>query len=452
MKLITTAKEIKAMKRTGKNSAPARRQFLSTRSFLPVGCNFCLVVGLTLSAFGEGFRNPPAGAFDLGRAGGRIAQVDDSSAVANNPANLVDLNGTDIQFTPSIVYIRADYKSTTGETAHTINPWKLLPNFFAGKTFYNGKLGVGLGITTPYGIGNEWDQNSSAFAAPGGSWRYTAPYYAQLATINFNPSLAVKVTDQLRFGAGLDVMWSELTLKQNYPWAAVTSNPSDPDGAIRAQADGVGVGANFGLTWQFTKKQRLALTCRTPVNVDYSGHFNANNVPAALGGGAMRDEFKTSIKFPTIVAAGYGIELTDKIRLETDVEWLQFSNFKSLPLKSAAAQSLGIPAGIAQNWRDTFTVGLSGDWKFAPAWVLRAGYQFYQTPVPDSTFSPTIPDADQNVFTLGLGFHHKRYSVEAAYGLDFYNDRNIRNNQNPAFNGKYNFTVHLFSFSYRYSF
>ena len=39
-------------------------------------------------AYSEGFRNPPPGTFNLGRAGGRIAQVDDSSAVQQNPANL----------------------------------------------------------------------------------------------------------------------------------------------------------------------------------------------------------------------------------------------------------------------------------------------------------------------------------------------------------------------------
>jgi hypothetical protein len=30
--------------------------------------------------------------------------------------------------------------------------------------------------------------------------------------------------------------------------------------------------------------------------------------------------------------------------------------------------------------------------------------------------------------------------------------RNITTDQNAAFNGKYTFTVHLFSFAYRYSF
>src|SRR5690242_8086046 len=59
---------------------------------------------LAPSALAEGFRNPPAGAFNLGRAGGRIAQIDDSSAVAQNPANLVDLQSPEVNFAPSFVY------------------------------------------------------------------------------------------------------------------------------------------------------------------------------------------------------------------------------------------------------------------------------------------------------------------------------------------------------------
>src|SRR5580692_6111614 len=77
------------------------------------------LVALTLvfvvTTKGEGFRNPPPGTFDLGRAGGRIAQVDDSSAVQQNPANLTDLTNTELQVTPSIVYIGVDFKSAGGQ-------------------------------------------------------------------------------------------------------------------------------------------------------------------------------------------------------------------------------------------------------------------------------------------------------------------------------------------------
>jgi len=108
----------------------------------------------------EGFRNPPPGTFDLGRACGRIAQVDDSSAVQHNPANLVDLSEAQLQFTPSVVYIAADYKSTSGQTGSTRDPWKFLPNLFGSLPLFDGNFSLGLGVTVPYGLGSEWDSNS----------------------------------------------------------------------------------------------------------------------------------------------------------------------------------------------------------------------------------------------------------------------------------------------------
>jgi long-chain fatty acid transport protein len=377
--------------------------------------------------------------------------VDDSSAITHNPANLVTVTNQEFQFAPTVVYIKVDYKSPGGQTASTEDPWKALPNLFASMPFYDNRLALGLGITTPYGISNQWDKKSNAFSDPT-SLRYQSPYFAQLMTVNFTPTVSVKTGDYLDLGAGVDIMWSRLKLNQFYPWFLATGNPSDPDGKLSANATGVGVGANFGATVHLTDHQSLALTLRTPIRINYEGDFKVNNVPAAFGGNNLKDDFSSSIKFPTIVAAGYGIEVTDTVRVEADVEWLQFSNFKSLPVESTTAQSLGIPSSIPQKWKDTFTVGIAGDWQFAPGFVFRAGYQYYESPVPNSTFSPTIPDANQNVITVGLGFTHKKHSLEAGYGYDMYDTRNITSDQNPALNGKYTMTVHLFSLSYRYNF
>src|SRR6266545_6345401 len=174
-----------------------------------------LILGVCFHISAEGFRNPPAGAFNLGRAGGRITQIDDSSAIAQNPANLVDLPGLDLLFAPSVVYIHADYKSPSGATAETKNPWKLLPNGFAALPFKEGKFAVGLGITTPYGISNEWDQKD-AFAdlTNPSSLRYQAPHFTELKTINFNPTVATRLCSRVSAGVGLDVFWSELNFMQ----------------------------------------------------------------------------------------------------------------------------------------------------------------------------------------------------------------------------------------------
>src|ERR1700709_2018862 len=104
-------------------------------------CLKLLLIALTFFCFldvnGEGFRNPPPGAFSLGRAGGRIAQVDDSSAVQQNPANLVDLTNIQAQLAPTVVYISAEFTSPNGQSASSINPWKVLPNFFASMPLEN---------------------------------------------------------------------------------------------------------------------------------------------------------------------------------------------------------------------------------------------------------------------------------------------------------------------------
>ena len=400
-------------------------------------------VGVCVRTCAEGFRNPPAGAFNLGRAGGRIAQIDDSSAVAQNPANLMDLQGPDFVVAPSVVYIHVDYKSPSGATAETKLPWKLLPNGFAALPFMEGKFAVGLGITTPYGLSNEWDQKG-AFAdmANGSSLRYQAPHFTELKTINCNPTVAARLCDRVTAGVGLDVFWSELNFMQFL-------TPLAPTLEAKAKGDGVGVGGNLGITWEITKRQRLAVTYRSQVDVDYDGHFDLKNVAIV---GTSRSDFSSRLKFPNIVAVGYGIKVSDAIRLEGDVEWVQFSRFDNLPV-NVGSNPVGFPSTtIRQDWKDTFTAGIAGDWEFAHGWAARAGYQFYESPVPDETFSPTIPDGNQNVLTVALRYSHKRHSLEFAYGADFYDRRRITNDQNPAFNGTYDITVHLFAFNYRFSF
>src|SRR5579883_259903 len=406
------------------------------------------------SALGEGLRNPPPGAFDLDRAGGRIAQVDDSSAVQQNPANLVDIDGRQFQFTPTIVYISVDYKSPSGQEGNTQKPWKLLPNVFGSLPLFDGKAAIGVGVTVPYGLSTEWDPNSPAFA-PGGNLRYQAPHFANLLTMNLNPSFSIRLSDRLQAGAGFDVMWSQLTMKQFYPWLAFpVSAITAPDGNLEAKGSGFGFGGNVGLTFKITEHQRIAVTYRSPMNVHYTGDFTIDNITptAASAGVTPRSDFHSKIDYPAIVALGYGIELSDKVRVEADGEWVQFSRIKELPLGAGNNGILLPTSSLPLKWKDTFTAGISADWRFATNWVVRGGYQFYQSPEPDSTFLPIIPDADQNVLTAGISYTHNRHSLELAYGADFYASRNVANNQNPALNGSYNITLHMISLAWRYTF
>src|SRR5438046_10683774 len=96
----------------------------------------------------------------------------------------------------------------------------------------------------------------------------------------------------------------------------------------------------------------------------------------------------------------------------------EFSNFESPDVEAGNHKFLLPSRNFPQRWKDTFTAGIGGDWKFAEDFVLRASYQFYERPVPDEPFSPTIPDANPHVFTVGLGYPPTHPALALPCGLD----------------------------------
>jgi long-chain fatty acid transport protein len=408
------------------------------------------VIGVTSSALANGFRNPPEGAWAMGRTGGKIAQVDDASAVTHNPANLTQVPQPEAAVSLTLIHTETEFSAPYGSTG-TEDPWKFLPNVFVAVPLEDRRFAAGLAVTTPFGQSTVWDE--------AGLFRYSAPYSAELAVINVNPAVAMKVTDSVSVGAGLDVFLSRLDLKQWIPWSRVTGRPMSPDGAAQLQGDGVGVGANAALTVRPADGHAVALTYRSPVTVDYEGECELGGFPAgAEGAGLSRSsDFETSVEFPTIVGLGYGVEVTDKWRVEADVEWIEFSRYDALELdagnnnlllNSPQSASPTAPAVVRQDWKDTWTFGVGTDYAVTETVTLRAGYIYLQSPIPDETLAPTLPDADRHVVSLGAGFRQGRNRLDLGYAYSLIGDRDIGNNQNPAYNGTYETTSHLMSVAY----
>lgn len=411
---------------------------------------------MTVTSWSEGFRNPAPGSFGLARSGGRIAHINDASAVTHNPANLVDLGESEFLFTPTLVHIQTEYSPALGGKARTEDPWKVLPNLFFSTPLFSEKAALGLGITTPYGLSNEWENSGPFGPGPSGFLRYQQPFFSELKTIQINPALAVKIHDRIQVGLGLDTMWSELTLRQYFPWFLFPGGLGvDPEGAMEMEGDGWGFGVNFGVTWEPVDGHRIAATVRTPMKVKHRGDFQINRVPAraSAAGFTTQSDFRADIEFPTIVQLGYGMQWTPQLQFETNVEWVEFSNFDSLDLSLGNNQAL-FPTGtrFPQNWKNTMTAGFALDWNFIDDWHLMGGYHYFESPVPHSTLSTVIPDASQNAITAGVGWKGNHHRLGIAYSSVFYEDRTVVGNPNPVLNGTYESHVHLISLNYSYAF
>ncbi len=415
------------------------------------GCGFAagLAAIHPASSLAEGFRVSPPGAFSLGRAGGKIAHVDDASAVGQNPANLVDLQNAEAQVGSNGIYVDMNHVSPGGVKTENRDSWNFMPTIFAAFPIKENRFAAGIGMSVPFGLSSSWD------STPATPFHFAVPNKTEMKTINLNPSVAYRLNDWLSVGAGLDVMWSELTLEQHYPWMVFPgSTGAEPQGTAKIKGDGTGVGANLGMTIQLAEHHRLAFSYRSQMDVGYSGKFTVDGItPAAAAFGATpSSKMTTEVQFPNILAVGYGVQLCDTVRIEADFEWVQFSRFQSLDLNIANNAFLLPTTSIQEKWNNSFTAGIGGDWRFSENWTARAGYMFYDSPIRDFYFSPAIPDSDQHVITVGLSYQSKHHGFEVAYGYDFFDDRNITANQNPAFLGKYEIGMHLFALAYRYRF
>ncbi len=397
------------------------------------------------SALADGFRNPPPGAAGLGRGNAFAAQADDASAVSYNPANLAFLAAPEIEVALTLASMETELRAAAGFAAASDDAWQVLPNIYYALPLSDNVVG-GLGLTTPFGQSVEWAQDSGV--------AMVSPYFAQMSLVNFNPSAGWRINDRVAVGAGLDVFASTLEFRQVVPWSALPGFPPGlPAGEARVETSGLGVGANVGLTVKLADAHRLALTYRSPVTVKYEGDFNLRGAPSAPGLG--NSDFETEMEFPGIATIGYGVELTDTLRVEADVEWLGWSAMESLPIDAGANQPLADPSGtgaIPYDWDDTWTFNFGVDWACAADWVLRAGYSYVPTPVPNRTFSPLLPDEDRHVIAVGAGYHKGNHAVDLVWTLSLVDDRTVTGNQNPAFNGVYDLDPQLVAVSYRYRF
>ena len=83
-----------------------------------------------------------------------------------------------------------------------------------------------------------------------------------------------------------------------------------------------------------TPHQRITVTGHLPIKVDYDGQFSATNLPPGIGalGVTQSSTFKSSIKYPSKVSVGYGVDASEKLTLGADFEWAENSVHKFIPL------------------------------------------------------------------------------------------------------------------------
>lgn len=400
-----------------------------------------MMVCPTSVVLGSGFALFTQGASALGQGNAVVAHTSDASAVFYNPALINGLPGT--QVVVGTVLMSPTRTYTSAQTGATSDTDKQL---FYPSTFYvthaiNDTFSAGLGVFSPFGLGTKW----------GETWdgRYLSTN-SELHTFNINPVVSCKVLPMLTLAAGVDVILLDATLEKKRSLAAVGL----PDAGQKFEGDGNGVGYNVGLLLELPEGVSFGASYRSEVKVKVEGDASFTlpaGSPPSVVALLQNSSGKADLTLPQQVQAGIAYKGLAPLTLEAGMRWEGWSSFDQLKIDLANGRSDVTP----RNWKDVFSFNVGARYQLNPAVALMAGYLHGDTPVPDATFDPSIPDSVTDVYSLGTEITYQKFKFALSYAYQVMHDRAKVNSLGApagAANGVYGSETHMVGLSAGYAF
>jgi len=392
---------------------------------LLAGTAFVAAALAAQSVFGAGFGIYEGSA--RGNAMGTEVTADPASpsVLYNNAAAMTGLKGTQVE--AGLTLIRPHQTVTTVVAPglelknKAESSWWTPPHAYVTHQF-NDKVWTGVGIFSRYGLGVDYDST------------WAGRYNIQQATIqslDINPSVAVKVMDNLSLAAGVRAEWFDIDLRQAVP----TGVPGvDPDLSLKLCGDSWGLGYNLGAYYQATESISFGLAYDSEIEQEVEGDYETSH-PVLVGGEGGGD-----ITTPGILRFGTSVKATEKLTVNAGIVYTMWSSYDELaiefdpPLLGAKSESVK-----EKDWDDVFRYQLGLEYALNEVWKLRAGYIFDETPDPDANVDYIVPGNDRHLVSLGVGYQKGDFFCDLAYTYLMIEDRDIDARlEDGVFSGEFN--------------
>jgi long-chain fatty acid transport protein len=414
------------------------------KSALSLAVASALALGVS-EAQASGFALMEQNASGLGNAfAGQAAVAEDASTIFYNAAGLSLLpKGANLALGADYIDLSTKF-SNSGSVSATGRPpgndggdagsSALVPSvYFAMNAGPRIKLGVG--INAPFGLKTEYDSN----------WigRFQA-IKSSIETVNINPTMSFKVSDQLALGVGLNYQTIKAELTKAVSLGAA-------EGSAKVTGDDSAWGYNLGAMYQVTPDTRLGFAYRSQMKYTIEGDatFSAG-VPAPSGAATV------DIKMPDSWTIALSQRLGSNLTLLADVTRTNWSVIKTLSIVNVASGTT--LDSTPENFKDTWRYGVGATYRHSNAWSFKVGVAFDQTPVNDTDRTPRLPDQDRKWLSFGAQYRVSNTGqIDIGYAHLFIKDTSINQNagntaRNGLISGTYDASINIFGLQYSQTF
>lgn len=445
------------------------------------------------SAQGAGFALQEQSGSGLGNAfAGGAASAEDASTIWSNPAGMSRLTSSQIAaalhlVTPSIKFkdngsVAAQFQ-TLGGTGGDAGSTAVIPNLYVAVPLSR-QLAIGLGVNAPFGLVTEYDD----------TWlgRFQA-IKSEVRTINVNPAISWRVSNNLSIAAGADYQHVRATFTNRVNYSAALGQAAQQAAAAgqipaavipsflaavpgleagaRIDGDDSAWGWNVGALWNVDDWSRLGAHYRSRIKYSIAGNvgFDRPSLPtlpaalapvgAALSAGVNAALFNggvsTPIEFPAIANLSYFRTLNDRWDVMADVQWTGWNKIRNLAFTRTTGALLST---TPENFKNAWRYSIGANYRYSDRWMFRGGIAWDQSPVNDTDRTPRLPDEDRVWFSIGAQY---KMSPQLRFdiGYTFITAQNASINQNAGstaanglIKGDYDAHVNIVSGQVTYSF
>jgi long-chain fatty acid transport protein len=371
-----------------------------------------LVLGLGGVASANAFLVNEYDAKAIGRANASAATDTDPSAIALNVGGFAVGDGTNVMIGSSVIDPTGTYVDpSTGTKTAAETHYIPLPHFFVTSRITD-TVAVGIGFHVPFGLEITWPEPTPG--VPNSSPNLDVVKFLSLHTYFITPSVGAnlnKFVPGLTVGAGLDLVPATVEIRQ-YVYFGETQ------GEAHLGGDAFGIGGRIGVMYKPPALPALSVGAmwRSQVKEDFTGKANFNIAAPYRGQLPPDGDISTSIKIPQSVAIGAAYRPIPQLELEANAVFVNWSKFKELRIHLPDTAGVKTPDTVSpENYEDKVTLRFGVEYKMPQHnTTVRIGYLFDPSPIPATTLTAQLPDANRNDLTVGASYHLGNYDIHGG--------------------------------------
>lgn len=312
--------------------------------------------------------------------------------------------------------------------SRNVGTQKLVPALYFSSPI-NDKMAFNLAITSPFGLETRYKKNS-----PG---RFRA-LNSSISTLNLNPSLAYKLTDDLSFGAGVMAQYYTADLTNE----VFTGLASPATGLATVDGSDWGYGYNFGFKYDISKDLKVGLGYRSKIDYKLKGNLD-------VGDNLVVSKFKAKTTTPESMSLGVAYNVNPELQIVADSTWTRWSRLKKLDI---IAQNALLSNTTQFNWNDSYLNSVGANYALNKNNLLRTGLAYEKEAINNRNREQRVPSSDK--YWISAGLNHKLgdgFEVDLAYVHQIYRTAKINmtdygvNGLEGSVTGKYKTSVDVVS-------